>query len=104
MGESGMVMDFQEIKRLVEPLVEGWDHATLVHERDTALLEALRPLGGKLAVLPCDTTAENLVRQVLKHILEAGGEHLAELGVTRARVRIQETATSFAEDEIELVA
>ena len=98
-GAHGMLLDFKELKRLVQPLVDAWDHATLVAETDHALRDALDALGSKHAVLPCETTSENLCAYVADHLERTGGGVLAAHGVTRLRVRIRETATCYAELE-----
>ena len=43
--ERGMVIDFQEIKKVLNPLVEAWDHAVLVADQDTELRQAIELLG-----------------------------------------------------------
>ena len=96
----GMLVDFKDLKRALQPLVDAWDHATLVADGDDALLDALRSLGSKYAVLPYDSTSENLCRYVADHLgteaLDASMLHR----LTMIRVRIQETETSYAEVEV----
>ncbi len=97
--ERGMLIDFQEIKRLVHPLVQAWDHATLVAADDTELRQALERLEMKHAVLPYDTTSENLCRYVAEHLAHEGSETFRQHHITTIRVRVQETETCYAEVE-----
>ncbi len=93
----GMLIDFHDIKRLVGPLVKAWDHATLVAEDDQALRQMLEQLAMKHAVLPYDTTSENLCRYVAEHLQREGAVLLRQHHITTIRVRVQETETCYAE-------
>ena len=67
-GEDGMVLDFGEVKRVVMPLVEAWDHATLVAENDKELLQIVRQVGWKHFVFPAGPTSEHLAKYVAEHL------------------------------------
>lgn len=102
--DQGMLIDFKHVKRLVAPLVEQMDHATLVSANDTELQEALDSLDTKTCYLPFETTAENLCRHVARHLGTHGHKVLAEKGVMGIRVQIWETETCYAEFETPLSA
>ncbi|NBC16485.1 MAG: 6-carboxytetrahydropterin synthase [Bacteroidetes bacterium] len=97
--ERGLLIDFKDLKALLRPLIDAWDHATLVAEDDVALREALERLDSKYAVLPVDTTSENLCTYVADYLARTGADVLREHGITAIRVRIQETETCYAEAE-----
>ena len=97
--DRGMLIDFKEIKRLLKPLVDAWDHAVLVADDDTALLQAIDILNSKHFILPFDSTSENLCTFVLDHLGRQGYEILKQHRVTTLRVRVQETETCYAEQE-----
>lgn len=101
-GENGMVMDFHDIKLLVEPLVDQWDHAVLVGANDQELLDIINGTDWKHFVFPGDTTAELIVQYVLDFLSGEKGEMLREKGITRIRVKIRETETSYAEGSFTL--
>ena len=63
-SDEGMLMDFGDIKRiLTEHIHDIVDHAFLVYEGDTSIIEAFDVIGNqKLVVLPFIPTAENLAR------------------------------------------
>lgn len=94
---QGMVIDFKVIKRIVQPLIAQWDHATLVAAADAPLRQALETLGSKHYVVPYDTTSENLCRYVADYLGTHGFAALREHGVATIRVRVQETETCYAE-------
>lgn len=95
----GMLIDFQDVKRALKPLVDAWDHAILVAETDTELLNIAKQTGWKHAVLPCDTTAENLSAHVAEHFCTEAGDTLRARNVETVRVRLAETETCYAEAE-----
>jgi 6-pyruvoyltetrahydropterin/6-carboxytetrahydropterin synthase len=103
-GESGMLVDFHEIKRVVAPLVEAWDHATLVWQDDRELLDLLAALDLKHYVLPAVPTAETIASYAARHIERRAGRALRESGVERITVRVFETETCFAEASVGLAA
>jgi 6-pyruvoyltetrahydropterin/6-carboxytetrahydropterin synthase len=94
-----MLIDFKEVKRVLGPLVDAFDHATLVAESDEELLGVVEATGWKHYVLPFDSTSENLCAYVIDYLGREGGETLREHGVTRIRVRLEETETCYAELE-----
>ncbi len=98
----GLLVDFKELKEWLTPLVQAWDHATIVDERDGDLLDVVRSRGWKHAVLPFDTTAENLCRYATEWLAATKAERLRELGIRRIVARMHETETSYAEHELEL--
>jgi 6-pyruvoyltetrahydropterin/6-carboxytetrahydropterin synthase len=95
--ERGMLLDFKHLKRLLKPLIDAFDHATLVAENDDALLQSVQSLGSKVFVLPFDSTAENLCTYVADHLESEGARVLRGHGITALRVTVWETETCYAE-------
>ncbi len=95
--ERGMVMDFKHLKRVIKPLVDAWDHATLIADYDTVLLNLIRPTGWKYVVLPFDTTSENLCSYVADYLVSEAAVAFQELRIRSFVVRIAETETCYAE-------
>jgi 6-pyruvoyltetrahydropterin/6-carboxytetrahydropterin synthase len=95
----GMLIDFKALKRIVKPLVDAWDHATLVAEDDAPLRAALEQLGSRHYVLPFDTTSENLCAFAADYLGQRGYALLKQHRVRTLRVRIGETETCYAEVE-----
>ncbi|MEO1074395.1 MAG: 6-carboxytetrahydropterin synthase [Bacteroidota bacterium] len=98
-GADGMVLDFQAIKKMVAPLVQAWDHATLVAAHDEELLQIVKQVGWKHFVFPADTTSEHLAQYVAGYLCTEYRERLNKAGVQRVRVRLAETKTCYAEAE-----
>lgn len=97
--ERGMLIDFQDIKQVLKPLIDAWDHAILIADTDTELLQVAKQTDWKHAVLPFDTTAENLVTYVADYLCEEAVTILRANDVTTVRVRLAETETCYAETE-----
>ncbi|NBB74422.1 MAG: 6-carboxytetrahydropterin synthase [Bacteroidetes bacterium] len=100
----GMLVDFQDVKQALKPLVDAWDHAILVAETDRELRQIVEQTGWKHAVLPCDTTAENLSAHVAEHLCTEAGAMLRANEVEIVRVRLAETETCYAEAERRVAA
>src|SRR5690606_22454273 len=96
-GPRGMLIDFQDLKRALQPLVDAWDHATLIAADDAALLDAVRALGSRYFVLPYDSTSENLCQYVVDYLGTEAIDVLLLHRINMIRVRIQETETSYAD-------
>jgi 6-pyruvoyltetrahydropterin/6-carboxytetrahydropterin synthase len=95
--ERGMLVDFKELRSWVRPLIDGWDHSTLVAANDAELLDIVTAGEWKHAILPYDTTAENLCRFALDLVCREQADRLSELGIRAVSVKISETETCYAE-------
>ena len=102
--ERGMLVDFQDVKQALKPLVDAWDHAILVAETDRELRQIVEQTGWKHALLPCDTTAENLSTHVADYLCKEAGDMLRANDVETVRVRLAETETCYAEAEQRVLA
>ena len=97
--EQGMLIDFKHLKRALAPVVEEWDHATVVAESDAKLLGIMRESGWRHVVIPYDTTAENICVFFADHLVNKHRSLLEKRRIHTVRVRIAETETCYAEVE-----
>ncbi|MEQ9103056.1 MAG: 6-carboxytetrahydropterin synthase [Rhodothermales bacterium] len=97
--ENGLLVDFKHVKNALAPLVDAWDHSTLVAAGDAKLLGIMQDAGWRHAVLPYDTTAENICIFVADHLIETSIDMLRARRIHAVRVRVQETETCWAEAE-----
>lgn len=97
--ENGLLMDFKHLKNAVAPLITQWDHSTLVAAGDEELLRVMRDTGWRHAVLPYDTTAENICLYVADYLLETSRDLLNQRRIHTIRVRVSETETCYAQAE-----
>lgn len=91
---DGMVMDFAELKRIVEEsVIRVFDHALVIHSAsDEKFLKQLRQFNKNTLVVPYQPTSENLVLDFARRIMDRMGN-----GARLHSVRLSETASSFAE-------
>ncbi len=95
---NGMVMDYYDLKQTVQPFVDELDHCFIINSKDEKLLEAAKELKTKIVVVDFETTAENLCRYFIDKILAKG----LPKKIQKLKVKIFETSTSYAEEEIDL--
>jgi 6-pyruvoyltetrahydropterin/6-carboxytetrahydropterin synthase len=73
-SDNGMLMDFSDVKSLAhEHLVDVWDHAFLVYEKDAPVRDFLDGLPDhKTVVINKIPTVENLARTAFDILLRSG--------------------------------
>ncbi len=97
-SENGMVMDFSDVKAIArKAVVDVWDHAFLVYQGDTEILNFLNSLPNhKTVVMRTVPTAENLAAEAFSILKseyhDTFGNHLK-----LERVRLYETPNSWAD-------
>lgn len=103
--DTGMVLDFSEVKRLArEHVVDCWDHAFLVYREDRPVIDFLASLPGhKTVVLESIPTAENLAR-IAFTILNPVYRGIFENQLRLERIRIYETPNCWADYSVDDVA
>ena len=92
--KNGMVMDFGDLKRLVnEEIISLFDHALVLNAKtDNKLIELLKQNFEKVVVVEFQPTTENL----LNFIADKLKKRLPET-VKLCRIRLRETDTSYAD-------
>ena len=92
--KNGMVMDFGDLKRLVnEEIISLLDHALVLNDKtDTQLIEVLKQNYEKIVTVEFQPTTDNLLNFIAAKIQS----RLPET-VTLTCVRLRETDTSYAE-------
>jgi 6-pyruvoyltetrahydropterin/6-carboxytetrahydropterin synthase len=103
---NGMVMDFGDIKTIaLREVVDLWDHAFLVYEKDTEIVQLLAQIPGhKTVTLDVVPTAENLAKAAFR-ILAPKYTHAYGNNLKLERVRLYETPNCWADatDPIDFV-
>ncbi|MBK7382340.1 MAG: 6-carboxytetrahydropterin synthase [Flavobacteriales bacterium] len=95
--KDGMVMDFAELKKLVtKAVIEHYDHALVLHEGDRNAVVAGHELFARVRFTPWQPSCENVLLDIVARLRE-----VIQAPVRLHRVRLQETATSWAEWEAE---
>ena len=99
LDKNSMVLDYDEIDRIIRPLMNQLDHAFLCDKDDKLMIEFLATNGFKYSIIPYYTTSENLVTYFLDTIKEQFQKfnNLESLSIT-----VFETVDAFAERTISL--
>ena len=90
--KDSMVLDFYEIKKILNEIVERFDHATMLYEGDKKnlkLFDTMNKLGLRVLLLPYEPTVENMARHFMKLFQSQG--------LPVIKVTMFETPTSYAE-------
>jgi 6-pyruvoyltetrahydropterin/6-carboxytetrahydropterin synthase len=97
-SDNGMIMDFSDVKSIAkEHLVDVWDHAFLVYEKDHAVKEFLASLPDhKTVVIDRIPTVENLAA-VAFGILKAAFKDRYGTGLHLHKLVLHETPNCWAE-------
>ena len=92
--KNGMVLDFGDLKKLVqEHIISPLDHALLLHENTAPeLIVALRKLNHKLVLTSWQPTCERMLLDFKNKLLPALPPH-----ITLHSIRLWETENSHAE-------
>ncbi|UCH09778.1 MAG: 6-carboxytetrahydropterin synthase [Fidelibacterota bacterium] len=93
----GLVVDFADIKRACQ----GWikkhlDHATIVSDQDTSLLEFLQRENQRHYVVDFNTTAENIATH-LRDVLQQELDRVLDQHLSVVHIRLLETPSSWVE-------
>lgn len=97
-SENGMVMDFSDVKTIAKyAVVDVWDHAFLVYQHDTEVINFLNTLENhKTVVLHTVPTAENMAAEAFK-ILKSKYQDTYGNHLKLEKVRLYETPNSWAD-------
>ena len=97
-SDFGMVMDFKDAKSLIKKvIVEPWDHAFIVYEKDKEVLDFLNSLANhKTVIFPKVPTAENMALVAFNILSKAFEEEFKGL-IKPKRVRLYETPNNWAD-------
>lgn len=88
LNDNDMVMDFSDIKVLVNKHLDKWDHCHIVNANDET-----KPTTGRIFEMGCDPTAEAMAKFLFDEITK----DLVDLPVFVNKIIIYETDDSFIE-------
>ena len=95
-NKKGIVMDFKDLKDMVQPHIQLIDHTTLISVDDQELKEVFDTKQWKYYLLPFDSTAENLCDYFADLIIKNNHALLLANKITTVSVKIAETETAYA--------
>jgi len=98
LDKNGMVIDYYDVEKIINPIIEKLDHAFMINKNDKVVLEFLEKMNSKKVVVAFQSTAENICLYLLNEIQKA---HLPE-NVNEIKVRVYETVHDYAEEILKL--
>ncbi len=98
LNKDQMVIDYYDVEKIINPIINQLDHAFMVNKDDKVVLEFLEKMNSKKVVVDFDATAENICKYLLNEISKSS---LPD-NVTLVKVRVYETQFDYAEDELKL--
>lgn len=98
LNKDQMVIDYYDVEKIINPIIQKLDHAFMVNNNDKVVLEFLEKMNSKKVVVDFDATAENICKYLLNEITKFS---LPE-NVHSLKVRVYETPFEYAEDVLNL--
>ena len=97
-NEQGMVIDYYDVEKIINPIIEKLDHAFMVSRDDKVALEFLNKMNSKKIVIDFESTAENICNYLLGEIRKTK----LTGNIKKIVVRVSETKNDYAEASVNL--
>jgi len=97
-NEKGLVLDFYDLKNIVEPIIEKLDHSFLVYGGDKEIITFLEKMNSKKFIVDFQSTVENITKYFLSEI----SKNKFPSNVSSLKVKIYESQNDYAEAENKL--
>lgn len=94
---DGMVLDYYDLKLLVMPIVEQFDHSFLVDKDDKLMIEFLKANNFKYNIFEQHTTAENIAYFLADELSNRIKDKYKN--IHKVKIRLYETENVYAEIE-----
>jgi 6-pyruvoyltetrahydropterin/6-carboxytetrahydropterin synthase len=94
-NDNGMILDYFDLKRIVNPIIEQLDHAFMVYEKDKEIVKFLESMNSKKVIVGFQSTVENICKYILSEIKKKE----MPSNIKKLKVRIFESIDDYAEEE-----
>lgn len=98
LNEQGMIIDYYDVEKTINPIIEKLDHAFMVNKDDIMVLEFLEKMRSKKVVVDFQSTAENICLYLLNEMKKSD----LPKNVNEIKVRVYETSHDYAEETLNL--
>jgi 6-pyruvoyltetrahydropterin/6-carboxytetrahydropterin synthase len=98
LNKNEMIIDYYDVEKIVNPIIEKLDHAFMVNRNDNIVLEFLEKMNSKKVIVDFQSTAENICTYFLNEIKKSN----LPSNVQSIKVRVYETVYEYAEDSFRL--
>ena len=93
LDEHGMIIDFYDVEKIINPIIDRLDHSFMVNKNDTRVIEFLEKMNSKKVVVDFNSTAEN----ISKFLLDEISKSKLPQNVKAIVIRVYETDGDYAE-------
>jgi 6-pyruvoyltetrahydropterin/6-carboxytetrahydropterin synthase len=101
-NESGMIIDFYDLGKIIKPLIEQYDHAFLCWEKDEVVRSFLEKNNMKRVIVDYQSTVENICEDFIKRIQQELQKIKGNI-FKALTVKVSETPNSVAEKTVQMV-
>ena len=98
LGKNQMVIDYYDVEKIINPMIEKLDHSYMVNKDDKIVLEFLNKMDSKKVVVDFLATAENICNYFLTEIKKCS----LPSNISSIKVRVYETQFDYAEESMRL--
>ena len=98
LNKDEMVIDYYDVEKIINPIIEKLDHAFMVNKNDKVVLEFLEKMNSKKVIVDFQSTAENICNYLLSEIKQSS---LPD-NVKKIKIRVYETSDDYAEETLTL--
>ena len=98
LNKDEMVIDYYDIEKIINPIIQKLDHAFMVNKNDKTVIEFLEKMNSKKVVVDFNSTAENICGYLLKEIKKTTLPN----NILSVKVRVYETQFDYAEETMRL--
>jgi len=98
LDKNGMIIDYYDVEKIINPIIEKLDHAFMINKDDKVVLEFLEKMNSKKVVVAFQSTAENICNYILGEVKKTN----LSLNVKGIKVRVYETSHDYAEETLQL--
>ena len=98
LDKNQMVIDYYDVERIINPVIEKLDHSFMVNIDDKIVIEFLEKMNSKKVVVGFNSTAENICNYLLSEIKKCS----LPSNISSVKVRVYETQFDYAEETARL--
>ena len=98
LDKNQMVIDYYDVEKIINPVIEKLDHAFMVNIEDKIVIEFLEKMNSKKVVVGFNSTAENICNYLLSEIKKCS----LPSNISSVKVRVYETQFDYAEETARL--
>jgi 6-pyruvoyltetrahydropterin/6-carboxytetrahydropterin synthase len=94
LDKNQMVIDYYDVEKIINPVIEKLDHAFMVNIEDKIVIEFLEKMNSKKVVVGFNSTAENICNYLLSEIKKCS----LPSNISSLKIRVYETQFDYAEE------